>query len=98
TLLLSPRISFPWFASEAEREGLEAPDRGSRLPRHLGGRDRQPQVGEPLEQRGQRHLQLDACQMRAEAEVRAVAEAEMHDVASLDVEAVGMWELRLVVV
>src|SRR5262249_24578906 len=81
---------------EAEWERLEAPDRGAVLPRHVARGDREPQFGEPGEQRRQRHLQLDARQVRAEAVVRPVPEAELEDVGPVHVDLVGVGEHGLV--
>src|SRR4051812_47013039 len=96
TLSVRPRTRTSW--SEAEEQGLEAPHRRPVLPAHRVATVRQSQAGEPREQRRQRHLQLDAREVRAEAVVRAVPEPQLEDVGALDVDLVRMREHRLVAV
>ncbi len=67
-------------------------------PVELVGRDGQLQVGEAVEQAAEGEAAFEAGQRRAQAEVDAVAEAQVAGVVPGQVQPVGLVEARLVAV
>ena len=56
--------------------------------------DREPQIRQALEQRRERDLRLEPGERRAEAEVRSASEADVPVLRSIQLEHVGVGELR----
>src|SRR5262249_33727428 len=84
--------------SEGERQRLQSPQEDAAPPAQWLDRYRKSQIGQPLEQRGEGDLGLQACERRPQAVVRALSEGEMPVRLTCQVEYVRIRELALVAI